>query len=70
MSKFRRLIRHWAYPVAGILAGVAEVLRQDPEFYTRSWSELAERGLKALPFVLFGLVARSMLLKDPNGKSS
>lgn len=60
----RRAVRRWAYPIAGLLSGIAEVIRQDPEFYTHSWAEIAERGLKAAPFVLFGIVARSMLLKD------
>lgn len=61
--KLRSLIKRWAYPIAGVLAGIAEVIRQDPEFYTRSWQELLDRGLKALPVVLFGLVARRMLFK-------
>lgn len=60
----RRTIRRWAYPIAGILSGIAEVIRSDAGFYTLTWRELLDRGLKALPFVLFGLVARSMLLKN------
>lgn len=63
--KLRQAIRRHAYLVAGILSGVAEIVRADADFYTRSWSELADRGLKALPFVLLGLAARSMLSKDP-----
>ena len=59
----RRKIKRWAYPVAAVFSGVAEVIRQDPEFYLRSWHEILNRGLKVLPVVLFGLGARFMLSK-------
>lgn len=61
LNKIRRLL----WPVAGILAGVAEVIRASGDITSFTWPELLDKGLKALPFVLIGLVGRSMLFAPP-----
>lgn len=65
MAKFRQLIREWAFPVAGVLGSVAEIVSAQGDYTAMTWEEIAQRCLKALPFALMGFVARSMLLKEP-----
>lgn len=57
----KKRLRQILWPIAGLLASVAEVIQSDPEFYTKSWSELAHRGLRALPFLAFSLLGHKLL---------
>ena len=61
VNKIRRIL----WPVAGVLAGIAEVIRASGDITSFTWQELLDKALKALPFVLIGLVGRSMLLAPP-----
>lgn len=57
--------RKWLWPVVGTLAAVAEVVQSTPNYLDLSWHQLLSLGLKALPFCLFGFIAKAMLFQEP-----
>ncbi len=59
-----RRFRKWVWPAFSVLAGVAEVIR-GLDYTSMSWPELLDRGLKALPFIAVGVIARSELFREP-----
>lgn len=63
--KLSKLIREWAFPVAGVLSSVAEIVSSQGDYTSMTWEDIMQRSLKALPFAVMGFVARSMLLKEP-----
>jgi hypothetical protein len=64
-AKTKRAIRRYVYLVAGLLAGVAEVVRNSGDITTLTWQEMLDKALKAVPFVLLGWVAKNNLDKTP-----
>lgn len=64
-SATKKRLRAWIWPVASALYGVSEMVRAAGDVTAMSLEELLERGAKAAPFVIIGLIMRRLFLENP-----
>lgn len=66
----KKVVRAWLWPVTMTLYGVLEMVKAAGDITSMHWKEIGERGAKALPFVLIGLIMRKLFLTNPESLDS